>query len=250
MASAPPSWTDYGCPISPQGSQGLPGEHCAVRSHNATSPGNSDNNSYPSPLISPGDWNVSSPSSNVSSGLHGSVQSFNGSSYGTPNSVPPGMESSVSSRASSCESPPSLPANLGNNPASDNRTVAKKEALKSINQKFMSKTAVDREREQVASRRALALIEQATAVQNMSHVTQYHPVGAAPSVKVRHTTVIVPDGCEHLATSTRKSTKAKVPDEDVESVDDFKCQYDKDREKWAKSMALRLFKTQGVEGAA
>lgn len=118
--------------------------------------------------------------------------------------------------------------------------------MESITQEFLCKTSLDQGREKAANRRALALIEEATAVQDKRNPHN----GTVMTYKVRPATTTAPERREHLATSSWKGAKSKVPDEDIETVDDYKCQLDRDREKWAKNMALKLFKIQGVEGAA
>ena len=69
--------------------------------------------------------------------------------------------------------------------------------------------------------------------------------------------VIIPDGREHMATSGWKEKKAALqkenhdqqyPDSEgiemqfEEHVDDYKCEFDRDREKWAFRHALKLLK--------
>jgi hypothetical protein len=68
--------------------------------------------------------------------------------------------------------------------------------------------------------------------------------------------VIIPDGREHMASSTWKDKKAAQQKENQqhqadgegiemqfeEHVDDYKCEYDRDREKWAFRHALKLLK--------
>jgi hypothetical protein len=81
-------------------------------------------------------------------------------------------------------------------------------------------------------------------------ITNKKPVGKV---------VIVPDGREHMATSTWKGRKTaegnnkneqtKTTGDDAtefeEHVDDFKCELDRERQQWAQRQALRLLKGAG-----
>jgi hypothetical protein len=132
--------------------------------------------------------------------------------------------------------------------------------MESITRDFLGKTYVDQARENANNHRALALMKKATAKQNhslsgggqegKSSSAQNPPNGSTTLYRVQPTPSSATQGRERLATSSWKGAKPKVSEENVETVDDFKCQLDKDREEWAKNMALRLFKMQGVEGAA
>lgn len=66
---------------------------------------------------------------------------------------------------------------------------------------------------------------------------------------VPQTPLVVSDGREKLATSSWIRKKA-VAAEDFETVHDFKCQLDRDREQWAQKMALKLMAGKGVSRAA
>lgn len=167
---------------------------------NVTSPSNSDGNQYPSPVVSPGYWNSASPNPNTVS------PQSHGSFQGTPNS-----STSKEVRASPPSSPPSsfqaptLPARLGNQEAERAERAAKAE-----NNRFLQKSSMDREREKLASRRVQSMMIEASRKKHREYgqvATQNEP----------------------------------MPTEDVNgSVNDFKCEFDRDREWAAKKHAMRM----------
>ena len=249
---APTPWSEYNntnCPISPHTGVGSPYQSHSHGYHhhggnNVTSPTNSDNNYYSSPVISPGNWNVPSPASISSPLSSASWQSFDSSVQGgSPNSAPAKMSHSSGSSTKMNE-PPTLPTELGDqgNQAKKMSDTERRKAMEKVNKRFISKSDLEKEREKEAIRRANALMTEATRAREAQKKklmdTSKKPVGRV---------VIIPTGKEHLATSTW-SKKKKNPDEAEsctdaefdEYVDDFKCDLDREREKWAQRTALNM----------
>ena len=258
------------------------------------SPLQNDNNYYGSPVVSPGNWNVATPTSTVS--MRGASEEHLNSSKtiqtSPSGSVPPTTPSSVSSN-----SVLSLPEELG------------KEAL-------VEKNNLDLAREHLANRKA-AILMQLTSNSDATHkgkkeaVTRSAQLGTAvilppspqrnnsPSCnssvsssssgsskqeqlpaslnlqlksgltarqaaakrgeeknRIKHEMkarykeekhvlkpaprLATPPRKEKLATSTRKAKIAHDPIDDFETIDDFKCGLDFERQKEAEKTALRL----------
>jgi hypothetical protein len=187
----------------------------AQDSHNVISPSNSDGNHYQSPLISPGDWNVVSPSPYITASPHTNV-SFQGSPMSdgsedirsSPPSTPP---------PSSFE-PPALPTRLGN----------------------QGRNRMDQEREKTASRRVQPLMAEATrkksrkAAENKIKSKNYHL-----SLKEAKS-YLLQDGKEYLASSSKKDMKPIITEDLEGSVNDFKNEFDIEREWEARKHALRI----------
>lgn len=196
---------------------------------NVTSPNNSDGNQYQSPGVSPGYWNSASPNPNtVSPQSHGSYQ-------GSPNS-----SASKEVRASPPSSPPSsfqaptLPAKLGNEQGSR----VPRQQDKSANNGFLEKSSMDREREKLANRRLQSMMIEATRKKRDHGVPSQNSFG-----KHEAKAYLVPCGGESFASSSRiqKAGTEPMVMEDVNgSVNDFKCEFDRDREWAAKKHALRM----------
>jgi hypothetical protein len=184
----------------------------AQDSHNVTSPSNSDCNHYQSPLISPGDWNFVSPSPYITASPQTNV-SFQGSpmSDGSEDirSLPP------STPPSSFE-PPALPTRLGN----------------------QGRNRVDQERGKTASRSVKPMMAEATrsrkAAENKIKSKNYHL-----SLK-QAKSYLLQDGKEYLASSSKKDMKPIITEDLEGSVNDFKNEFDIEREWEARKHALRI----------
>jgi hypothetical protein len=119
----------------------------------------------------------------------------------------------------------------------------KRKTMEKVNRRFISKSTLDQEREKDAIRRANALMTEATRARESDEkkliITNKKPVGRV---------VIVPTGKEHLATSSwskKKNLEEKESCNDCqfdEYVDDFKCELDREREKWAQRTALSMLR--------
>jgi hypothetical protein len=165
---------------------------------------------------------------------------------GSPNSASsaPAALRGSSLSINSMNEPPRLPTELGSQEGKKEKDAAKrKQALEAVNKRFLNKNSLEKEREQNAIRKANALMMEATRSQKPEKKlikTDSKPVGRV---------VIVPDGREHLASSTREKKKqTNVADDSdhnaqfEENVDDFKCELDREREKWAQKQALRMIR--------
>mmetsp|Transcript_31939 Transcript_31939/g.53409 ORF Transcript_31939/g.53409 Transcript_31939/m.53409 type:complete len:262 (+) Transcript_31939:62-847(+) len=249
-------WSDYSsnnisCPISPTTGTASGGAPSISRSLVGVSllsspsrsgiSANSDNNYYSSPGISPGDWNVPSPSSLSSPQSNASWNSLDSSMNGSPNSAPAAMTSSPPSISSN--KPPNLPSELGSNKGCRLTDAERRIAMEKTNKRFLLKSQIDREREQNAIRRANAMMKEAT--RNQKPEKKLLKTSKGPRCRAD----IVRDGREHLATSTwsKKTTNSdkKTSPSDTEfeeNVDDYKCHLDREREKWAQKQALSLVK--------
>jgi len=199
---------------------------------NVTSPGNSDGNQYASPGVSPGYWNSASPNPNTVS------PQSNGSYQGSPNST-----ESKEVRASPPSSPPSsfqapaLPARLGDQQA-NRRGPAQQ--IKSANNGFLEKSSMDLEREKLANRRLQSMMIDATRKKRDSRVPSHNNNSFGKDDAKAY---LVPCGGESFSTSSRvqKADTEPMVMEDVNgSVNDFKCEFDRDREWAAKKHALRM----------
>lgn len=213
--------------------------------NNVTSPSNSDNNYYESPAVSPGNWNVPSPYGGSIQSYPSPDTSFQGSENG---STPPATPSSVSSSSShATHNELDLPSELGRKPR-------------------VEKNELHRGRERAVNNKALMLIEQNFGAENKPQPRT--PLGpGGPGMSAREAAImryksqkkleavglkagqkfqtapkllaISAKSREKLASSTRKKKKT-TPEEDYETISDFKCQLDRDREKWAQKQALSL----------
>jgi hypothetical protein len=149
---------------------------------------------------------------------------------------------SHSSGSTKMNEPPTLPTELGEH---GNQTkmsdTERRKTMEKVNKRFISKSDLEKEREKDAIRRANSLMTEASRARESPKKklmdTSKKPVGRV---------VIIPTGKEHLATSTW--SKKKNPDEAEscndaqfeEYVDDFKCELDREREKWAQRTALNM----------
>lgn len=197
----------------------------------------SDNNSHGTPAISPGSWNARSPESQQDSPSSAQSRSSSSTSSHTPSYV----------SSTSTGDYPSLPSELG-----------KVEVIKSD---------LDTERERLAEKLALRLMDQAvfakpqvrsgagalTARQAAAKRSEMQ-INMAIESKIRYKEekqkmmpapkLATPKAKERLATSTRKVKHS--PDDSAadfgETVDDMKCQLDREREQWAERTALGLLR--------
>jgi hypothetical protein len=239
MTTEAPDWTACASPQNQVYYNGYP----------VASP-SSGNNHYRSPAVSPGDWNVTSPNSSASSpqdGSHYSYDSPNSSVYGSSNgSVPSNTPSSVSS--SSTSGPLELPAELGKTQVEKSalehrrEKVANAKALSLMKQNFGSRTeGPTTSRPQVRSGSLTA--KQAAAKrdeENNKMKIESHARYQEQKQLAKPAPTLVPRARkEILATSTRK-IKKPTAEEDFETVDDYKCQLDFEREEWAQKKALAL----------
>jgi hypothetical protein len=184
-----------------------------------------------------------------------SMRSFDDSVQGSPFSAPAVLAASQSSITS--PSPPRLPSEFENKANTDCKKVVdtqKRDIMKKVNQQFIAKSALDQDREKIAIRQANSLMNvtlggACTAETKKLIITNKKPLGKV---------VIVPDGREHLATSSWKNrrtaengnnnqinTTGDDATEFEECVDDFKCELDREREAWAQRQALRMLKGAG-----
>jgi hypothetical protein len=202
----------------------------------------SDNNTYETPVISPGSWNAPTPESQITA------------PYDSPSSVQSRSSSSAmphaptSASSASMDDYPSLPSELG-----------KVEVIKSD---------VDMERESMAENRALRLMDRAVGAKPQVRSSTAGALTARQAAtkrdemqkkietesKIRHKEerekmkptpkLAIAKPKERLATSTRKVKQSPEDDSaavfEEETVDDMKCQLDREREQEAEKKALRL----------
>ena len=184
----------------------------AQDSHNVTSPSNSDGNRYQSPLISPGDWNVVSPSPYMTASPQTNV-SFQESPMSDGSED---IRSSPPSTPPSSFEPPTLPTRLGN----------------------QRRNRVDQGREKIANRNVQPMVAEATrsrkAAENKIKSKSYHL-----SLKEAKS-YLLQDGKEYLASSSRKDMRPIITEDLEGSVDDFKNEVDIEREWEARKHALRI----------
>ena len=120
-----------------------------------------------------------------------------------------------------------------------------------INKRFMGKNSLDQEREKSAARRANDLLNTEIGRNKSKPEKKIIRTNKKPVGRV----VIIPDGREHMATSGWKDKKTQEKENQQnepqgegiemqfeEHVDDYKCEFDRDREKWAFKHALKLLK--------
>lgn len=203
-------------------------------SHHATSPNNSDGNDYQSPSVSPGSWNMTlttptyatvSPQSNAShEGSPGSVY-FQGS----PASASSEVRASPPSTPPPSFQPPALPTELGTQRKGAKSENDNKKKQQSINRRFMEKSPMDQEREKAANRRLQSMMLE---VSRDRSGTKFG--------KKEARSFLASSGTEAFATSSRKKKVPMVMEDLKGSVDDFKCQADRGREKAAKFHAMRI----------
>lgn len=210
--ASPPSNNIYGSSY-PQASYAYPQNYASP--NNAAYLSANDNNHYASPVLSPGDWNVASPNS------------MSGASTGTPYPTP-----SVSTSKDPFMYDQPTTANI---PSLQNN----------------AKSDLDIRRQIVASAKANALLRshaQASAPSRLGAGYQQHGSAQHPTDPFQKTNGSKSSsgfqprrlfGRERLATSSRKMKKATA-EEDFETINDYKCQMDIDRQKDATNKALRL----------
>ena len=227
--------TSSNSPVRPQYGSGQNGHH----SYNVTSPSNSDGNHYQSPSISPGNWNVSSPSSTYAMVSPQSNASFQGSPSSATSAD---IRSSPPSTPPSSFQPPVLPTELGNQSRNGNSERNNKKAMETSNRRFFEKSAMDQERENIANRRVQSMMIEASRSRNrennISRTNSRQSFG-----KIDAKSYLVADGKEAFATSSRKKKQPMIMEDLEGSVNDFKCGFDRDREKAAKKLALRIITT-------
>jgi hypothetical protein len=297
-----PAWSEQCASPKNQGYHG----------HNVTSPTNSYNNYYGSPVISPGNWNASSPYDGSNYSYPSPDSSFQ---QGSPNgSTPPVTPSSVSSSSTNHTEleltselgkdqgrekvkakdlrrekvanfkaktlmrdtfGSSLPATLSSVSSSTNHNELElpselgKEHIEEseLDQGREIAKAKDLRREKVANAKAKMLMQDSfggytkkveeprTQVRGgmtarQAAAKRYEEQNKLKEVsKARYkeekqilkpaATLVAPTTKEKLASSTRKKKKATA-EEDFETISDFKCQLDFDRERSAKKKALVL----------
>ena len=198
-------------------------------SHDNNSPVNSDGNYYQSPMISPGQWNASPSSSNyatISPQSHASI-------HGSPNS-----KTSVEIRSSPPSTPPSslqtpaLPSELGGQGLQKEAEKSDRRSQEKLRRQFLDKSVFDQEREKIANRRVQSMMIQATRRNRRDDET---------FGKHEARSFLVSSGGEAFATSSRKTQQEPMVMEDLKgSVNDFKCQQDRGRERAAKFHAMRI----------
>lgn len=190
-----------------------------------------------------------------------SWRSYDSSVQGSPLSAPAALASSHQSNGGTNE-PPRLPSELGKTKQDmeEQTDAQRRKALEMVNKRFIAKNSFDQERERNAVKKANSLMTvtlgrsgtNSTETQKKIMITNRKPVGRV---------VIVPHGQEHMASSTWKGRKApdesgkskddekqnkkEVAAEFEEHVDDFKCELDREREKWAQKQALKMIKGAG-----
>lgn len=222
------------------------------------SPTNSDYNVYGSPALSPGSWNVASPGA-ASSGS--SVVSPSSSSYG-------GSQSSIASpRSTTTHDFIGLPVKLGKEESTKfeadseyirRKMVAEAKAQKRLNAILgVSVGAADPGRTPASPTRVHPQIDDEGYALRQQAILEYKQrkreakLESLSGGKYKATPRTLPKvlaeaGKERLATSTRKKKTKKTPEEDMESIQDYKTGLDIDREKEAKSRALSLMKELGM----
>jgi hypothetical protein len=200
----------------------------------------SDNNSHGTPAISPGSWNVPTPESRISGPYDSPLSAQSRSS----SSAPPHTPSSVSS--ASTGDYPALPSELG-----------KVEEMKSF---------LDMERERLAESKALKLMSQTVGVtpqfrsgagaltarqaaarrgemQNDIAIESKNRYKEEKEKMKPIPILATPRQKERLATSTRKVKQSPESEAEFgETVDDMKCELDREREQFAERKALRLLR--------
>lgn len=221
-----PTWSECASPHSQ-----------SYGSNTIASPGYSDNNHYMSPAVSPGEWNVVSPNRDH----------FNYSSRGSSTS------GSLNDSTASV-TPWSTQSSSGYNEL---------ELTSEFGKESDDKNDVDIRREKIAHARAQALFEEAVGVTTSKSPQPFQPeqrvrndsgsaVQEAASRRYEERKRVAKAGLappslfqpnkEGLASSTRKKT-SPTEEEDFETIEDFKCQFDIDREKSAGKKALALLYT-------
>ena len=205
------------------GSSNNPYAQQCVSPDNAAYLSGNDNNGYASPGLSPGDWNVSSPNY-TSPDQHGHY------SYASPGSQ----------NGPSGTTPYPTPSNANTEPF-----MYKDPSTASIpTLENNEKDSLDVRRQMAASAKATYLMQEVCmsqggqAARSHTAANQYLDPYSDPFKRPGHRTHRI-FGRERLATSTRKK-KTVTPEEDFESITDYKCQLDIDRQKEAKSKALKL----------
>lgn len=232
------------------------------------SPSNrSENNSYGSPALSPGSWNVASPDEgkwNVAS-----PQSASSGSYGAD--VPPTTPSSVSSGSTSTHHFIGLPTHLGKSEAIEKddldirrQKVAEAKAQKLLQQNIWAgdpsspgsagsgrvPASPPRSHPEIDDNGYALRLEAKRRYKEKKRLEQiaaYTNNGgsASPSSSVSSPTTRVINRPRVLATTTRKK-KVVPPDEDYENINDYKSVMDIEREREAERRALYLLKKFGM----
>ena len=114
--------------------------------------------------------------------------------------------------------------------------------METSNRRFFEKSAMDQERENIANRRVQSMMIEASRSRNrennISRTNSRQSFG-----KIDAKSYLVADGKEAFATSSRKKKQPMIMEDLEGSVNDFKCGFDRDREKAAKKLALRIITT-------
>eukprot|EP00536_Pseudo-nitzschia_multiseries_P001228 jgi/Psemu1/282880/fgenesh1_pg.15_\ len=225
MAQGPASSNSPVAPLYGNGQNGF------YYSYDVNSPSNSDGNNYQSPSISPGHWDDTPTSYNCTVVSPQSNGSFQGSPTGmmSPESRSPPPTTPPSTTTPSFQ-PPALPSELGNHDQERKAAQASKRAQGSIMRGFMEKSAMDHEREKMASRRLQSMM-----VDVSRNITNSDRFG-----KKEARAFLASTGTEGFATSSRRSKTAMVMEDLKGSVDDFKCGQARGRERAAKFHAMRM----------
>jgi hypothetical protein len=225
---------------------------------------------HQSPMLSPGDWNVASPMpGSVTTSAYDSSQ-YSTSPYDSPghslggqsyNSAPAGTCSSVSSGSTA----PRLPSDLGQKECLEYREIRVRS--NSSGHGLATPSDLDIRREKIALAKAKKLLDQGVGSAGGHYEETERPRVRTSSLSVRQAairryeekhmygvseeqenerpptnsaeepTTFVTGRKEELAQSNRKG---KNKPEELETVHDYKCKLDRDRENFARNMALTL----------
>ena len=229
------------------------------------SPTNSDNNSYGSPALSPGSWNVPSPDADQANWNVSSPQSYNSNSSGSSRSsrsgAPPATSSSVSSSGSTTTHDfIGLPLNLGKpNAIPKTKHDVKRQRRSELKAQDLLRDnwgnqSTGSERTPAPTTVSHSDPEDGGYALRMQAIREYKekkrlakieafkkgetPKSVGPPRVLRQTPK------ERLATTTRKK-KVASPEEDYETINDYKSTLDIEREREAKQTALDLLKKFG-----
>lgn len=231
------------------------------------SPTSSNHSRNSSPGVSPGNWNVASPSTVTSSGSWArSPPSSTSSNTSYTHSLQPHSPSSSASsvRSTTTHDFIGLPKQLG------------------MQTEIVKRDAQEIRRQKIAEAKARKLLQQSWAQEPGCARTPASPPRSCPEIDdegyaLRQEAIrrykekkrleklggangesssvlaMIPPAIamnaskEKLATSTRKKKVEVTPEEDFETIDDFKSVYEIERAQDAQKMALRLLSKYGLE---
>lgn len=232
------------------------------------SPTSTDHNHYSSPGVSPGSWNVASPGTLTSSGSWTMSPPSSGSSTSYSRSVQPNSPSSSASssvRSTTTHDFIGLPKQLGMQTESLKRDpleirrqkIAEAKARKLLQQSWAKEPGCDRtpaspprscpdiDDEGYALRQeAIRRYKEKKRLQKLSVDVNGERSSSALAMIPP---AIVNASKEKMATTTRKKKVTVTPEEDFETIEDFKSVYDIERAQDAQKMALRLLSQFGLE---